>query len=133
MPYCSPSPNPMRAAVQTFIIKCFKKELTVAQWCYLSPRFCFRDLQNICGFGLGHPMVPQLAYFAHIDAKYLSNIFFPYVPDSSQTGSANPKLWQRLRMLGKGLVTATSRRNWARRELPCFLKLLPTVPHIHSL
>lgn len=57
---------------------------------------------------------------------------FPYVPDSSQIGSANPKLWQRLSILGKGLLTAASRRKRARRELACFLMVLPTVSHVLS-
>lgn len=110
-----------------------KRELTVAQWCYLSLHVCFRDLQNTCRFEWGHPIAPQLAYFAHIHAKYHTNVFFCMFLILHKFGSANPKLWQRLSMLGKGLLTAASRRNWAREKLACFLLLLPTVLHVYSL
>lgn len=110
-----------------------KRELTAAQWCYLSLHVCFRDLWNTCRFGWGHPTAPQLAYFAHIHAKYLTNDFFCMFLILRKFGLANPKLWQTLSMLGKGLLTAASRRNWARGKLACFLLLFPTLLHIYSL
>lgn len=75
---------------------------------------------------VGSSHSPIIGLFAHIHAKYLTNDFFCMFLILHKFGLANPKLWQRLSMLGKGLLTSASRRNWARENwlaFPCCFQL----------